>query len=68
MIKIKCFFPTVLHKIDGPAITSEQIVNIAPGEGKIPVTPYNEPPSLLAAKLAVKRIAYLSLQAPLTAH
>ena len=36
-------FPTVLHKIDGPAITSEQIVNIAPGEGKIPVTPYNEP-------------------------
>ena len=31
--KNKVLFPTVLHKIDGSAITSEQIVNIAPGDG-----------------------------------
>ena len=35
--------PTVLHNIDEPEITSEQVVNIAPGEGRIPVSTYSEP-------------------------
>ena len=31
-------FPTVMHNIDGPNISSSEIVNIAPGEGQIPVS------------------------------
>ena len=35
--------PTVLHSNDGPTITSEQILNLAPGEHQIPVSTYSEP-------------------------
>ena len=35
-------YPTVLHNIDGPSILPEQVVNIAPGEGQIPVSHYTE--------------------------
>ena len=31
-------FPTVMHNIDGPHISSSEIVNIAPGEGQISVS------------------------------
>ena len=31
-------FPTVMHNIDGPNISSSEIVNIAPREGQIPVS------------------------------
>ena len=31
-------YPTVLHNIDGPNISPSEIVNIAPGEGQIPVS------------------------------
>ena len=31
-------FPTVMHSIDGPNISSSEIVNIAPREGQIPVS------------------------------
>ena len=30
--------PTVMHNIDGPNISTSEIVNIAPGEGQIPVS------------------------------
>ena len=36
-------FPTVMHNIDGPNISSSEIVNIAPGEGQIPVSFASEP-------------------------
>ena len=36
-------FPTVLHNIDGPNVSPDQIVNIAPGEGQIPVSFTSEP-------------------------
>ena len=36
-------FPTVMHNIDGPNITPSEIVNIAPGEGQIPVSFTSEP-------------------------
>ena len=29
--------PTLLHNIEGPSILPEEAVNIAPGEGQIPV-------------------------------
>ena len=31
-------FPTVMYNIDGPNIFSNEIVNIAPGNGQIPVS------------------------------
>ena len=34
--------PTLLHNIEGPSILPEQAVNIAPGEGQIPVYHSNE--------------------------
>ena len=34
--------PTVLHNLEGPSILPEQVVNIAPGEGQIPVYHSNE--------------------------
>ena len=40
--KSKKLFPTVLHNINGPLVTSEQIISIAPGEGQIPVSSYTE--------------------------
>ena len=36
-------YPTVLHNIDGPNISPDQVVNIAPGEGQIPVSVTSEP-------------------------
>ena len=36
-------YPTVLHNIDGPNISAEDVVNIAPGEGQIPVSVSSEP-------------------------
>ena len=36
-------YPTVLHNIDGPNISPSEIVNIAPGEGQIPVSCSSEP-------------------------
>ena len=36
-------FPTVMHNIDGPNISPSEIVNIAPGEGQIPVSFTSEP-------------------------
>ena len=36
-------FPTVMHNIDGPDISSSEIVNIAPGDGQIPVSFTPEP-------------------------
>ena len=36
-------FPTVMYNIDGPNISSSEIVNIAPGEGQIPVSFTSEP-------------------------
>ena len=36
-------FPTVMHNIDGPNTSSSEIVNIAPGEGQIPVSFTSEP-------------------------
>ena len=35
-------FPTALHNINGPNITPEQVINIAPGEGQTPISHYNE--------------------------
>ena len=35
--------PTVMHNIDGPSITTSDVVNIAPGEGQIPVSIDNQP-------------------------
>ena len=36
-------YPTVMHNIDGPNISPSEIVNIAPGEGQIPVSFTSEP-------------------------
>ena len=36
-------FPTVMHNIDGPNISSSEIVNITPEEGQIPVSFTSEP-------------------------
>ena len=36
-------YPTVLHEIDGPSVLQNQIINIAPGEGNIPVSFSSEP-------------------------
>ncbi len=35
--------PTVMHNIDGPNISASEIINIAPGEGQIPVSFTSEP-------------------------
>ena len=35
--------PTVVHQTDGPNITTNQILNIAPGEGQRPVSNFTEP-------------------------
>ena len=36
-------YPTVMHKINGPNISANEIVNIAPGKGQIPVSFTSEP-------------------------
>ena len=36
-------FPTVMHNIDGPNISSSEFFNTAPGEGQIPVSFTSEP-------------------------
>ena len=36
-------YPTVLHEKDGPSISANQVLNIAPGEGQIPVSFTTEP-------------------------
>ena len=36
-------FPTVMYHVDGPNISPSEIVNIAPGEGQIPVSFTSEP-------------------------
>merc|ERR1712142_1374128 len=36
-------YPTALQLEDGPRITSDQIVEIAPGEGQIPISYSTEP-------------------------
>ena len=36
-------FPTVMHEKEGPSISVNQIVNVAPGEGQIPVSFSSEP-------------------------
>ena len=36
-------FPTALHNPDGPNVNMEEILNIAPGEGQIPVATTSEP-------------------------
>ena len=36
-------FPTVMYNVDGPNISPKEIVNIAPGEGQIPVSFTSEP-------------------------
>ena len=36
-------YPSVMHNIDGPNISPSEIVNIAPGEGQIPVSFTSEP-------------------------
>ena len=36
-------FPTVMHNIEGPYISSREIVNIALGEGEIPISFTSEP-------------------------
>ena len=36
-------YPTVLQNIDGPDISVDDVVNIAPGEGQIPVSFTSEP-------------------------
>ena len=36
-------YPTVFHNTHGPNVTSEKVLEIAPGEGQIPVSTYNEP-------------------------
>ena len=36
-------FPTVMHEKDGPSISVNQVVNVAPGEGQIPVSFKSEP-------------------------
>ena len=36
-------FQTALHNVDGPNISTDEIVNIAPGEGLIPVSFTSEP-------------------------
>ena len=36
-------FPTVMHNVDGSNISPSEIVNIAPGEGQIPVSFTSEP-------------------------
>ena len=35
--------PTVMHNVDGPNIDMNEIINVAPGEGQIPVSHSNEP-------------------------
>ena len=29
-------FPTIMYNVDGPNISHSEVVNIAPGEGKMP--------------------------------
>ena len=36
-------FPTALQNIDGPEIDTNEILNIAPGEGQVPVSVRSEP-------------------------
>ena len=36
-------YPTVMHNLDGPNISPNEIVNIAPGEGQLPVPFTSEP-------------------------
>ena len=36
-------FPTVMHNIDGPNISSSEIVNVTSREGQIPVSFMPEP-------------------------
>ena len=37
--KVSSFpYPAVVHEIDGPSISQNQIIHIAPGEGNIPVS------------------------------
>ena len=36
-------FPTVMYNVDGPNISPNEIVNVAPGEGQIPVSFTLEP-------------------------
>ena len=36
-------YSTVLHEIDGPSVSQNQIINITPGEGKILVFFNSEP-------------------------
>ena len=36
-------YPTVLHEVNGPYIFVNKILNIAPGEGKIPLSLVTEP-------------------------
>ena len=36
-------FPTVMYNVDGPNISPSEIINIAPGEGQIPVSFTSEP-------------------------
>ena len=36
-------FPIVIYNVDGPNISPSEIVNIAPGEGEIPVSFTSEP-------------------------
>ena len=36
-------FPTVVYNVNGPSISLSEIVNIAPGEGQIPVCFTTEP-------------------------
>ena len=42
-LKESSHFPTVVYNVDGPNISPNEIVNIAPGEGQIPVSFTSEP-------------------------
>ena len=42
-LKESSHFPTVMYNVDGPNISPNEIVNIAPGEGQIPVSFTSEP-------------------------
>ena len=37
------YFPTVMYSVNGPNISPSEIINIAPGEGQIPVSLTLEP-------------------------
>ena len=40
--KAQIYYPTAFHNTHGPEVTSEKIIEVAPGEGQIPISIYKE--------------------------